>query len=87
MWKAKFGGKCVPLCAMYTEQVYGKHVLSFLNKFRVNKQVPIYTRKHGIQGGHPKTVLLLLTVIFGFQPREKAEILVTKQYIFSAEFA
>ena len=28
-WKATFGGKCVPLCAMYTEQVYGKHVLSF----------------------------------------------------------
>ena len=27
----------LPLCAMYTEQIYRKHVLSFSNKFRINK--------------------------------------------------
>ena len=77
----------LPLCAMYTEQIYRKHVISFSNKFRINKQVRICTTKHDIHGGHPKPVFPLLPVIFEFQPREKAEILVTKQYISSAEFA
>ena len=26
----------LPLCVMYTEQIYTKHVLSFSNKFRIN---------------------------------------------------
>ena len=27
----------LPLCAMYTEQIYREHVISFSNKFRINK--------------------------------------------------